>query len=585
MKEMSAFEIGLSLDSTGLLAGLVKIGKFVQEKLFSAPGNSKSIFPDLSELIARSGIANVPDVQTNQAARSTITTAFDWLTRIGFIATTMNGLLNSIEERRTDLERLNEFIGQVEDLSFQNSDEKNLTIDKLANSNLGNKDKLLSQQKILEERATLLTDFLIKLEEIRDGLVNGALRAGIPDAPQQTEFTPVLPIAVPAPTIIIDPPRLDFIAPLQDKLDEILKPGTEALRERSQIIPILDNATAMLNNTMSDAVNPLQAHKDALEASNNVSEDLTGNAEDLGDTFKDSKKQFDQAGKSINKFDGTAVDLGTSLEKTDEVAQQLGENGLPKIKEGAETAGEGVVKASEEGKRGLSSLGVFAGNIATNIAESFSDFISTAIKGDFDGIGDLWDNLLDSLQNSFADLVGGFLTNPIRIAFESTLKGEGGITDFFKDLFGGGGKKEESTTDKVTDVATEGTEAASQTVKTTEEAGGLIDSISGVVGTIGQVAGIIGAITGLVLSIVNIVSGLTKKKPQLDVDLDQIRDEFGESTGQAAKVLDFLDDEVANSIINISTKRKAGLGGLATREYKSKFVRRSRLRYKTCKTL
>jgi len=157
-------------------------------------------------------------------------------------------------------------------------------------------------------------------------------------------------------------------------------------------------ALAMTNSTAKaeQAEKTLGDLGNTEEAVNSVTGDLAGNAEDLADNFKDTKKQVSQVEKTVGKFDGTAVDLGTSLEKTDEVAQQLGENGLPKIKDGAETAGEGVVKAAEEGKKGLSSLGVFAGNIATNIAESFSGFISTAIKGDFDGIGDLWDDLLDT---------------------------------------------------------------------------------------------------------------------------------------------------------------------------------------------
>lgn len=308
--------------------------------------------------------------------------------------------------------------------------------------------------------------------------------------------------------------------------------------------------------TMSDAQN--SALKDSIELGDKGIDPLAKN-------FKDTKKQVAQVEKTVGKFDGTAVDLGVSLEKTDEVAQQLGENGLPAIADGAETAGEEVVKSAEEGKKGLSSLGVFAGNIATNIAESFSGFISTAIKGDFDGIDDLWDNLLDSLQDSIADFAAGLIANPIRIAFENTLNGEkGGIGDLLSGLFnfGGGKKGDKSTTPpKTPDTGTEASDAASEAAKQAQESTtGILSTIGNVVGTIGQVAGIIGTIVSVVLSVVNIVKGLFKKKPQLDIDLDEIRDEFGNSTGQAARVLDFLDDEVANSIINISTRRKAGLG-------------------------
>jgi len=183
----------------------------------------------------------------------------------------------------------------------------------------------------------------------------------------------------------------------------------------------LQDVKAITNDYTFDGVMPL---KENLEKVNGQVAQTEKTLDNIGGTTKDVTKETKnldkgivKSGKNLNTYEGV-------LEKTDITAQQLGE-------------------------KGLNSLGVFAGNIATNIAESFSGFISAAIKGDFDGIGDLWDNLLGSLQDSFADLVGGFLTNPIRLAFESTLKGEGGIKDFFKDLFGGGKDKTEDESQNV----------------------------------------------------------------------------------------------------------------------------------------
>ncbi|MHA1815374.1 MAG: hypothetical protein ACTSX1_05160, partial [Candidatus Heimdallarchaeaceae archaeon] len=288
----------------------------------------------------------------------------------------------------------------------------------------------------------------------------------------------------------------------------------------------------------------------------------------LKENLDQAKVKVEQTEKSLDGLGGAALGANKDTKKlgkqVEDATDQIGDfndessdvdlknafAGVPKeiIKpeavEQIKSVGPELVKSAETGKKGLSSLGVFAGNIATNIANSFSNFISTAIKGDFDGIEGLWDNLLDSLQDTFADFAAGLLTNPIRLVFESTIDGkEGGLGDLLKGLFGGGKKDEKSTTppttpDPGTDVENLTTQA-NETIENTVDAG-FLDKISGVLGTIGQVVGIVGAIAGLVLSLVNVISGLTKKKPRLDVDLDKLRDEFGKSTGQAAKVLDFL---------------------------------------------
>lgn len=208
---------------------------------------------------------------------------------------------------------------------------------------------------------------------------------------------------------------------LQDHIDLFNNGGSAALAYA--------DANSMVGDTLSDMVNPLQAHKDALEASKNVSADLTDNSEDLVDTVKDSKKQFAQAEKTVGKFDGTAVDLGVSLEKTDEVAQQLGEDGLPKIADGAEEVSKalsdidiqnlindlsvediaellniseedakriqeqlskGFAAGAKDAKVELDALGVFTSDIAANINDTFADLISNGLQGNFDNLGDIW---------------------------------------------------------------------------------------------------------------------------------------------------------------------------------------------------
>jgi len=536
MKEISAFEFGLSLNPIGLLADLDKIRKIVQEKLFGAPGNSKSIFPDLSELIAGSGVANVPDIQANPF-RQQIAKLLDRIGRITIVANAVNFLSKAFEEKRTDLERINRLIADVKVADFDVNG-RIVQIDRnlKANPNAFNKDELLAEQKILEERALALFDFLNQLEIIRDNLQKGAI-AGVGIGPERIATdTPFL--GFPGSSIPITLPKFDFIREfeeefqkIEEELQKILGDGNVTLEERAQILNVLEGATAMFNGTMSDTVNPLQAHKDALEASNNVSADLKDNTEELAVKVDDSKEKFEQAKTTVDNMTPSVQNLATANQNVAQSQDQVTDS-VDGVVDAYDNGAEGAMQFAEETENAsqtLDALGVFAADIAANINDTFADLISNGLQGNFDNLGDLWDATLDSMLDSISQLAATILSNPIRVFLEGALRGSSTSTSTplpgTNSLLG----LREGEQPQANNQPSEGLSTQSKIGAGLILGGAAISAIGGaienniassIVGGIGQtvsfagagfaafgaIGAVIGAIIGLVTSLVSVIS-------------------------------------------------------------------------------
>ena len=78
-------------------------------------------------------------------------------------------------------------------------------------------------------------------------------------------------------------------------------------------------------------------------------------------------------------------------------------------------------RANDDAEEELTALSIFASDIAANINDSFADLIFNGMKGNFDSLGDLWENTLDTMLQSFSQFAATIISNPIRIALNSVL--------------------------------------------------------------------------------------------------------------------------------------------------------------------
>lgn len=318
----------------------------------------------------------------------------------------------------------------------------------------------------------------------------------------------------------------------------------------------------------------IQRDKDAIESVRQLAKQWEEQADKLGLTVQELRQyeldslKVDLATQDLS--DTIRTELNVELENTKKALSNLNIKELEK--QMFEFAGSikdsifgSLTDGSNKAKEELDSLGTFAGNIATNIAESFSDVIFDGLTNQFDGIGDLWDGLLDSMKRSLADFAAAILTNPIRISLEASLKGNsagggGGLFSGIGDLLSPVGDlfKDGGPLGAIGDLFKEG---------------GIFGSIGGLfaeggplgfIGSIGSFLGPIGAavsaIASIAIPLISAIGDIFKKKPRLDIDFDTFRDNVGKSTGEAAKVMDFLNNEAFDEIFNLSVSRKAGLG-------------------------
>lgn len=281
---------------------------------------------------------------------------------------------------------------------------------------------------------------------------------------------------------------------------------------------------------------------------------------ELDKKIQDAAKKYQGLTGDVKNSTAAQSEFAKNTSSTAEEVGKLGNNLEGAGGAAADSFEEGVEKSS----RALDSLGVFAADIAANIADTFSDLLFNVFKGNFDSIGDLWKGLLDTMLRTFTDFAAGIITNPIRVSLEGFLSGSGGgdgkggsggvpglgIFSSIGDLF-----KEGGSLGFVGDLFREGGALAS--IGNLFAEGGPLAFI----GSIGKVLGPIGAVASLAFTGISIIKGLLKKSPRLDLDFDQLRDDAGKSLGVAAQVFQFLDEDVFNNdIFSRSVSRQAGLG-------------------------
>lgn len=193
---------------------------------------------------------------------------------------------------------------------------------------------------------------------------------------------------------------------------------------------------------------------------------------------------------------------------------------------------------TKETKKEFDSLGPFIGNVASTISDSFAEM--------FDDIGKGWDSMLDGLWDAFKQFAAAILTNPIRIILDAALGGlkggagaEGGVETGlnFGAMLGGIGESFRSL----------GSLFAGQWA-----------GMTGFFGTLSASLPAIGMIAAAAFTVFEVVKGLMKKAPRLDIDFDSIKTEMGR---RAAVISELLDPEFfAGTIAQVSVKRGAKLG-------------------------
>lgn len=214
--------------------------------------------------------------------------------------------------------------------------------------------------------------------------------------------------------------------------------------------------------------------------------------------------------------------------------------------------GQTFVDGVEEAEDELTSLEVFAADVAANINDGFADALTT-LAFDFENFGDAVDRVFQDIANSLFQLISTFITNPLRIKIETLLSGDAGSLSLGDKITGG--------------VGIGGAILGAIGSQIGGAGGGILSSIGqgAILGATGfALAGPIGAVIGGIVGLIGVVASIIdafKKTPRLDLDFDQFRDDAGKSLGIAAEVADFLDSEIFNNeIFNRSVSRQAGLG-------------------------
>ena len=167
------------------------------------------------------------------------------------------------------------------------------------------------------------------------------------------------------------------------------------------------------------------------------------------------------------------------------------------------------------------------------------------------------------MLNTFAQFAAAIISNPIRVVLDAVLRGENGSGGGGN----GGGKGFFGSLGGIFDIG-KGFKTIGKGLSKIPGVSSIIDSVKGLFAEGGALAGIgsflssalpvIGAIASVISFAIPLISGLFKKTPRLDIDLDSIKTETGR---RATQVAEFLDaDFFKDSIAQISVKRGAGLG-------------------------
>lgn len=283
-----------------------------------------------------------------------------------------------------------------------------------------------------------------------------------------------------------------------------------------------------------------------------------------------------EVGGALNDAAEDAKKLGDEIQTLTETFQDFvnGNNIFELIRKSNPTQGpetffddlfgdaEDLEEAEEEITGTLSAIGVFAADIASNINDAFANTL-TELVFDFDNFGDSIKNVLKSIANAFFQMIATFITNPIRIALETSLSGGGaGIVGEATGLGGllGGLGSSFGALGSLFGIG--GAAGGAQALPGVAALlGGGAQAGVGFIATLGAAIPAIGAIIAAAAIAIPLIIKAFEKTPRLDLDFDTFRDEFGKSLGIAAEVGDFLNKELFESeIFNNSVSRQAGLG-------------------------
>jgi hypothetical protein len=315
------------------------------------------------------------------------------------------------------------------------------------------------------------------------------------------------------------------------------------LKELEQGFTIEFNIEGVLPTDVGDQIeNIIKDEKqlnDEIERGNGLIEEQSSNLSILNGAIVMAGAGFVAGAGAQSEFAKAAGNTAVAVEDVDNKLQ------------GAGGAADDLTEKSQNTSRALDELGVFAADIAANINDTFSDLIFDGLKGNLDSFSDLWDSTLDAMLRTFSDFAATIVSNPIRIILDSVLRGEGAGGSGFLGSLG-----------SVFDIG--------QGFKTIGQGLGKIPGLSGITGLFaegGALAGVstflssalpvVGAIASVAAFAIPIISGLLKKSPRLDIDIGVIKSDIEK---RGATVEEFLDPALLDEVVNISVKRKAGLG-------------------------
>ena len=270
-----------------------------------------------------------------------------------------------------------------------------------------------------------------------------------------------------------------------------------------------------------------------------ISPELDREIQEAARKYLELTGQIEKGTEAQSEF---AANTGNTAEEVENLGGEL---------QGAGGAADDFGEKTKNASVVLTGLEVFAADVAANINNSFADLIFNSLKGNFDSLGDLWRNTLDSMLEALSQFLATVISNPIRLSLESFLTGGESGQGLLSGITGLGGSLGLGSSGLF---GASGSFTALGALFTGNSAVGFGTTLLGAIPAIG-------AIAAAAAIAIPIISNLLKKSPRLDLDFDQLRDDAGKSLGVAAQVFQFLDEDVFNNeIFSRSVSRKAGLG-------------------------
>jgi len=298
-----------------------------------------------------------------------------------------------------------------------------------------------------------------------------------------------------------------------------------------------------------------------------------------GTAASDLKTKYERVKVAINNTSESLDNAGISAENTSEKFEQLENTGgfFEGIKQGFVDFVENVESNSEL-------MADFFANTLSQMSQSFSDLFFNVLTGRFDDLKDLAKQAFEAILRAFLDLVSAIATrqivlsigglfgigksaqaaggggNPVDIAQQGA-----GVVGSGFDLFGSGGAFSTLGQGLGLIAPVSGAITAAEAVGAPAGVGSLIAALEpgttlapGFLATAGAAVTIVGAVLAAAALAFTIIAPLLEKTPRLDIDFDSVKTEAGRRAALVSELLD--DDFLKDEIIDISVKRKAGLG-------------------------